>query len=218
MIDFSLSEEQKALVETARRFTKERITPVAAEADRESRFPMEVFKDAWEIGLVNTDLPRRVRRHRDGRARERAHHRGAGLRLHRHPDEHHRQRPGAHADQARRHRGAEEEVLRHAHQRADHGELRHHASPTPAATSPGCKTRFAKHGDDYVLNGQKCWITNASYVALLRDLRDDRTPTSATRASPRSSSTATPPASASARRRTRSASAPATPPRSSSRT
>ena len=48
MIDFSLSEEQKALVETARRFAKERIIPVAAEADRESRFPMQVFKDAFE--------------------------------------------------------------------------------------------------------------------------------------------------------------------------
>ena len=31
---------------------------VAAEADRASRFPMDVFKDAWEIGLVNTCLNR----------------------------------------------------------------------------------------------------------------------------------------------------------------
>ena len=57
MIDFSQTDEQKALIETARRFTKERIIPVAAEADRESRFPMQVFKDAWEIGLVNTSCP-----------------------------------------------------------------------------------------------------------------------------------------------------------------
>jgi acyl-CoA dehydrogenase len=57
MIDFELTEEQKALVDTARRFAKERIIPVAAECDRESRFPKEVFKAAWEIGLVNPTLP-----------------------------------------------------------------------------------------------------------------------------------------------------------------
>ena len=57
MVDFSLSEEQKALVDTARRFCKERIIPIAAECDRESRFPMDVFKEAWEVGLINPTLP-----------------------------------------------------------------------------------------------------------------------------------------------------------------
>jgi acyl-CoA dehydrogenase len=57
MIDFELTEEQKALIDTARRFAKERIIPVAAECDRESKFPKDVFKAAWEIGLVNPTLP-----------------------------------------------------------------------------------------------------------------------------------------------------------------
>jgi alkylation response protein AidB-like acyl-CoA dehydrogenase len=57
MIDFELTEEQKALIDTAKRFAKERIIPVAAECDRESKFPMDVFKAAWEIGLVNPTLP-----------------------------------------------------------------------------------------------------------------------------------------------------------------
>jgi acyl-CoA dehydrogenase len=57
MIDFELSEEQKALIDTARRFAKERIIPVAAECDRKSEFPKDVFKAAWEIGLVNPTLP-----------------------------------------------------------------------------------------------------------------------------------------------------------------
>jgi acyl-CoA dehydrogenase len=57
MIDFEISEEQKALIETARRFSKERIIPVAALCDRESRFPRELFDEAWKIGLVNTTLP-----------------------------------------------------------------------------------------------------------------------------------------------------------------
>ena len=57
MIDFELTEEQRALIDTARRFTKERIIPVAAQCDRESRFPRDVFEEAWKIGLVNPTLP-----------------------------------------------------------------------------------------------------------------------------------------------------------------
>src|SRR3954467_12335855 len=57
MSDFELTEEQRALVETARRFTKERIIPVAAEADKKSEFPREVFHEAWKLGLVNPTLP-----------------------------------------------------------------------------------------------------------------------------------------------------------------
>jgi acyl-CoA dehydrogenase len=56
-IDFELTEEQKALIETARRFTKERIIPIAAEQDRKGEFPREVFVEAHKIGLVNPTLP-----------------------------------------------------------------------------------------------------------------------------------------------------------------
>ena len=35
MLGFSLTEEQQALVEMAKRFAKERIVPIAAECDRE---------------------------------------------------------------------------------------------------------------------------------------------------------------------------------------
>ena len=51
------TEEQSALIETARRFASERIIPVAKECDRESRFPRDVFEEAWKIGLVNPTLP-----------------------------------------------------------------------------------------------------------------------------------------------------------------
>jgi acyl-CoA dehydrogenase len=57
MMDFQLTEEQRALVETVRRFTKERIIPIAAEADKKSEFPREVFHEAWKLGLVNPTLP-----------------------------------------------------------------------------------------------------------------------------------------------------------------
>ena len=57
MLDFEPTEEQRALIDTARRFARERIIPVAAECDRESRFPKEVFVEAHAIGLVNPTLP-----------------------------------------------------------------------------------------------------------------------------------------------------------------
>jgi acyl-CoA dehydrogenase len=57
MFDFEPTEEQRALIDTARRFARERIIPVAAQCDRESRFPREVFQEAHAIGLVNPTIP-----------------------------------------------------------------------------------------------------------------------------------------------------------------
>ena len=57
MLNFELTPEQKALVEETRRFTRERIIPVAAEADRTHEFPMDVFKEAWELGFVGPNIP-----------------------------------------------------------------------------------------------------------------------------------------------------------------
>jgi acyl-CoA dehydrogenase len=57
MFDFEPTDEQKALIETARRFARERIIPVAAECDREAKFPKPVFDEAHTIGLVNPTLP-----------------------------------------------------------------------------------------------------------------------------------------------------------------
>ncbi len=57
MFDFEPSEEQGVLRETARRFARERIIPIAAECDRESKFPKDVFDEAHAIGLVNPTLP-----------------------------------------------------------------------------------------------------------------------------------------------------------------
>ena len=57
MIDFELTDEQRALIDTARKFTRDRIIPVAAECDRDEKFPEDVFKAAWENGLANPTLP-----------------------------------------------------------------------------------------------------------------------------------------------------------------
>ncbi|KAI8993428.1 acyl-CoA dehydrogenase/oxidase [Pilobolus umbonatus] len=53
---FALSEEQKSIQEMARKFTREEITPVAAEYDRTGKYPTDIIKKAWELGLVNTHI------------------------------------------------------------------------------------------------------------------------------------------------------------------
>lgn len=57
MIDFSLSEEQKQLQDLSKEFTNNEIKPVAAEYDRKSEFAHEVIKKAWELGLMNVQIP-----------------------------------------------------------------------------------------------------------------------------------------------------------------
>ena len=52
-MNFELSDEQKLIQHTAREFARREIQPVAAQCDREARFPMEVFDKAREVGLVN---------------------------------------------------------------------------------------------------------------------------------------------------------------------
>lgn len=57
MFDPTLTSDQDLLVETARRFAAEHIIPHATEWDIRGEFPTHVFKAAWELGLMNVELP-----------------------------------------------------------------------------------------------------------------------------------------------------------------
>ena len=57
MIGFALTDEQRALQDTARRFARAEIAPVAAKLDREERFPRELCERAFELGLMNLTIP-----------------------------------------------------------------------------------------------------------------------------------------------------------------
>ena len=48
---FELSEDQRAIQETARKFTEDRITPFAAEWDETRHYPVDVWKAAGELGF-----------------------------------------------------------------------------------------------------------------------------------------------------------------------
>ena len=57
MIDFSLSEEQKALQGLARDFARKEILPKAAHHDETGEYPHGILQKAWEIGLMNVHIP-----------------------------------------------------------------------------------------------------------------------------------------------------------------
>ncbi|UQA55124.1 acyl-CoA dehydrogenase family protein [Polyangium aurulentum] len=163
MVDFSVSEEHKALIETARRFTKERIIPIAAECDRDSRFPMDVFREAWEIGLINPTVP--------------AEYGGSGFGEYENTLITEELAYGCTGIQTSmlanglaltpiKLAGTEEQKKKYLGLLTSEPVMASYATSEPDAGSDvaGLKTRFEQHGDDYVLNGQKCWITNASFA------------------------------------------------------
>ena len=57
MADFSLSSEQEGLRDLARRFARTEMLPSAAACDREGRFPEPIYRKAHELGLMNLNIP-----------------------------------------------------------------------------------------------------------------------------------------------------------------
>lgn len=57
MVDFTLTDEQKAVREMAHDFAANVMRPVAWEHDKDGTWPEEVLKQAWELGLMNSHVP-----------------------------------------------------------------------------------------------------------------------------------------------------------------
>jgi acyl-CoA dehydrogenase len=57
MVDFSLSPEAESLRDMARKFARTEMAPHAAECDRTPRFPEEIYRKAHELGLMNLNVP-----------------------------------------------------------------------------------------------------------------------------------------------------------------
>jgi len=165
MLGFSLTEEQQALVEMAKRFTKERITPVAAECDREARFPKEVFAAGHELGLINPTVP--------------AEYGGAGLGELDNALIAEQLAYGCTGIQTSmlantlaltpiKLAGSPEQKAKYLGMLTADPVFASYCTtePTGGSDVAGLRTRFEKHGDDFVLSGEKCWITNASFASF----------------------------------------------------
>jgi acyl-CoA dehydrogenase len=164
MLDFRLSDEQEELVRTTRQFTKDRIIPIAAECDAQSKFPKKVFEEAHKLGLVAPNIPTEYG--------------GSGLSeldtvlI---TEELAYGCTGIQTSMTANGLAATPVLIagNDAQKKKYLGMLGNepvyaaYAITEPAAGSDaaGIQCRARKVGDDWVLNGQKCYITNASMAS-----------------------------------------------------
>jgi acyl-CoA dehydrogenase len=165
MLNFGLSDEQRALIDVAKRFTRERIIPVAAACDRESRFPKDVFEAAHELGLVNASVS--------------ADYGGPGLGELENALIAEQLAFGCTGIQTSllantlaltpiKLAGNEDQKKKYLGMLTASPLFASYCTTEPSGGSDvaGLKTTFKAHGDEYVLNGEKCWITNASFASF----------------------------------------------------
>jgi acyl-CoA dehydrogenase len=57
MLDFTLTEQQRNIRELAHNFAENEIRPVAWEYDRDATWPEQIISKAWDVGLMNAQLP-----------------------------------------------------------------------------------------------------------------------------------------------------------------
>ena len=164
MLNFDLTPEQKTLVEETRRFTREKIIPVAGQADKTHEFPMEVFKEAWELGFVGLNIPEQYG--------------GAGLGEVDHVLLTEELAFGCTAIQTTITAnvlaatpilvaGNDDQKTKYLGMLNAEPVFAAYALTEPAAGSDaaGIQTRCYRDGTDWIVNGQKCYITNGAWAS-----------------------------------------------------
>ncbi|MGE4064427.1 MAG: isovaleryl-CoA dehydrogenase [Rhodospirillaceae bacterium] len=167
MLDFNLGETVEAIRETARRFSSDKIAPLAVRIDRDNSFPRELWKPMGDLGLHGITVPEE-----DG---------GLGLGYLEHVvamEEVSRESAsiglsyGAHSNlcinQLRRW-GTAAQKKKYLPKLISGEHLGALAMSEAGAGSDvvGMKLRAVKKGDRYVLNGTKFWITNGPTADVL---------------------------------------------------
>jgi acyl-CoA dehydrogenase len=165
MIGFEFSEEQEQLIQTARDFARKEIVPVAGHLDEAGIFPAEICKKAWETGLMNCELPEA--------------HGGLGLSCLSHcliMEELSYGCVGVNTTIAGNSLGSMPLVIAGTDEQKKEyfGRLLEApifaayccSEPDAGSDVAGMKSRYRKVGDEYVLSGQKRWITNGGVASF----------------------------------------------------
>ncbi|XP_045510182.1 probable medium-chain specific acyl-CoA dehydrogenase, mitochondrial isoform X4 [Colias croceus] len=178
---FELNDEQKALQDLARKFTREEIMPVAAQYDKSGEYPWPIVKKAWEVGLMNGHVPE--------------HCGGLGLGVLESCMVCEEVAFGCSGIMAAIYitevgqtpviiAGNKEQQKKYLGRLIEEPIVAAYCVTEPGAGSDvaGVKTKAEKKGDEWILNGQKMWITNGGvanwYFVLARTNPDPKCPAS----------------------------------------
>lgn len=165
MIDFSLSHRQKELLEKAQDFASREIAPIALEYDRTGDYPEEVCKKAWQEGLMYTNIPTEY----GGSGMSMVEHYIVGEALNYECCAIAQMIGIAHLSMGAVDIGGTPEQKKRLI-----GEMCESyragafclTEPEAGSDASGMKTRAIRKGNEYVLNGSKCFITNGAYADL----------------------------------------------------
>jgi len=162
-MDFMLTEEQKVLQKKAREFAIREVLPVARKYDESEEFPLPVIKKAWEEGLLNLAIPKEYG--------------GPGHGLVNScivVEEISSACPGIATSIFDNNLGAEPIIIggNEEQKRRILTELVNDfkliafatSEPTMGSDVAGMKCKAEKDGEDFILNGNKFWITNGGYA------------------------------------------------------
>ncbi|ALF11013.1 acyl-CoA dehydrogenase [Parageobacillus thermoglucosidasius] len=162
-MNFALTKEQKMIQEMVRDFAEKEIAPYAAKWDEEAHFPFEVFKKMGKLGLLGIPFPEKyggaggdtisyaIAVEEIGRACG-----GTGLSY---------AAAVSLGASPIYYFGTEEQKQKWLVPMAKGETLGAFGLTEPNAGSDagGTRTTAVLDGDEYVINGEKCWITNAQY-------------------------------------------------------
>ncbi len=163
-MNFELTKEQQMIKEMVREFAEKEIEPNAAKWDETAQFPVEIFKKIGELGLLGIPFPEQyggsggdtisyaIAVEEIGRACG-----GTGLSY---------AAAVSLGASPIYYFGTEEQKQQWLVPMAKGETLGAFGLTEPNAGSDagGTRTKAVLDGDEYVINGEKCWITNAGYA------------------------------------------------------
>jgi acyl-CoA dehydrogenase len=177
-MDFSLNENQVMYVDTVRKLVKNRISAHILEMEKAHTFPWGIINKAWEMGIINLCIPESIKGFEidvisSALIIEELSYGDTGISTSAMCNDL--------ANVVIAQHGTEQQKERFLRPFADRPLLASFCLTEPAAGSDNSMmTSFISKKDDgnYVLNGSKCFITNASYASQYTVLCKTGKPTS----------------------------------------